>query len=398
MNKHQPFMIKGIQIYAEDHTYEKGYIKVVDGFIKEVGDVKELSSSDSLNFDEVIVPDGYSLLPGMIDIHIHGAAGADTMDATFEAIEKMANALPHEGTTSFLATTMTQTEQAIEKALENVANYMKRSDGNGKAEVLGIHLEGPFINEKRNGAQPAEYITEPSLDLFKRWQEVAEGNIKLVTLAPERPGGIELVKYLKETNAVASIGHSDATYEEVDTAILAGVSHVTHLFNGMNSLHHRKPGVPGAALLRDELYVEIIADGIHVCPEMMDLAYRLKTKDKLILITDSIRAKGLTEGTYDLGGQQVTVTETGATLENGRLAGSVLKMSDALQNMKNVTSCSTRDLIDMTSVNPAKQLNFFDRKGSIAVGKDADLVVINKDQEVMLTYCRGKLAYKKGEK
>jgi N-acetylglucosamine-6-phosphate deacetylase len=382
-------------LYAQEHTYKDGYIKVVNGKIAEIGSTDQLLNTDGYHVIEL--SEEHHVIPGMIDVHIHGAAGADTMDSSIEALHTIANALPKEGTTSFLATTMTQSEDAIEKALKNVGVFMSEEQEAGKAEVIGVHLEGPFISKKRVGAQPVDYVIEPSLSLFKRWQELSKRNIKLVTLAPEENGGLELIHYLKETGVTASIGHSDAIYEQVDEAIKAGASHVTHLFNGMRGLHHREPGVAGAALLRDELIVEVIADGIHVRPEMIALAYKQKTSDRMVLITDAMRAKCLKNGVYDLGGQEVHVDDEQATLSNGTLAGSILKMDDACKNILDFTNCSWESIIKMTAVNPAKQLRVFDRKGSIKKGKDADLVVLDKDFNVMMTFCRGELAYKKGE-
>ncbi|WP_017726075.1 N-acetylglucosamine-6-phosphate deacetylase [Halalkalibacterium ligniniphilum] len=387
--------IKNITLHAEDETYPNGYIKVMDGKIAEIGSASDLSDHD--DHEWMILSPSFHLIPGMIDVHIHGAAGADTMDATAEALQTMANALPKEGTTSFLATTITQSTEAIEQALENAAQFIEEGQSAGEAEVLGIHLEGPFISAKRAGAQPPDHIKNPDLQLFKKWQQLAKGKIKLVTLAPERSGGLALVHYLKETGVTASIGHSDATYQEVEEAIKAGAAHVTHLFNGMRGLHHREPGAAGAALLKDELLVEIIADGIHVIPEMIQLAYKQKTSERLILITDAIRAKCLKNGTYDLGGQEVRVEAGEATLGDGTLAGSMLKMKDAAKNIQSYTNATLSDIIKMTSVNAAKQLNVFDRKGSIAIGKDADFVIVDEAFDVVMTFCRGKLAYERKE-
>jgi N-acetylglucosamine-6-phosphate deacetylase len=386
------FIINNLMVYSEKETYKNGFIKVVDGKIAEVGPVSQYKQDDDAKV--ITLSPDYQVIPGAIDIHIHGASNSDAMDATHDALSTMAKTLPKEGTTSFLATTMTQSTQAIESALLNAGKYIENQTQEN-AEIVGIHLEGPFISPARKGAQPEDYIVDPDVTLFKRWQEMAENQIKLVTLAPEQPNGLDLAAHLRGTGVVASIGHSDATYDQIDEAIQAGTTHVTHLYNGMRGLHHREPGVLGAAYLRDELYVELIADGIHCRPEMIKLAYNQITSERMILITDSLRAKWLEKGTYDLGGQPVNVDETKATLSDGTLAGSILKMNDAIKNTMEYTDCSMTDIIKMTAENPAKQLRIFDRKGSIQVGKDADLVILNDRLDVEMTFCRGNLAFKK---
>jgi N-acetylglucosamine-6-phosphate deacetylase len=396
MNSHdKPILLKGIQIYSEKVKLENGYIKMKDQKIVELGPIEELDQEDP--FEIVEIPSNYKAIPGFIDVHIHGVGGADVMDATKEALDTMTNTLPGEGTTSFLATTMTQSSTEIEKALTNAGDYIKEQQARGKAEILGIHLEGPFVNAKRAGAQPLDHIIDPNLEVFKRWHSLSKENIKLVTMAPEQPGGLEMVRYLKENGIIASIGHSDATYEEVGEAIEAGVNHVTHLFNQMRGLHHREPGVVGAAFLHDELKTEIIADGVHVRPEMVKLAYQQKGNEGVILITDSMRAKCLKNGQYDLGGQDVTVKDGKAVLSDGTLAGSILKLGNAVKNILAYTGCSLEDAIEMVSVNPAKQLKIFDKKGSIAKGKDADIVILDENLDVFMTICRGTLAYTKEE-
>jgi N-acetylglucosamine-6-phosphate deacetylase len=378
-------------IFEERKQIPSGFIRIINSVIEDIGEMSEyVPISDEIVFDV----QGMTVIPGMIDLHIHGTTGSDVMDGEVKALETMCKSLPQEGTTSFLATTITQSDDEITKALRNVAAYMKGCQKSGQSEILGVHLEGPFINPEMAGAQPIEYVITPQIPLFEKWQQIAEGNIKQVTMAPELNGGLELVHYLKQTGVIVSIGHSNATYNQVREATLAGATQITHLFNQMKGLHHREPGVAGAALLTPELYAELIVDGIHVCPEMVHLAFKNKTSEKLILITDSIRAKCLKNGHYDLGGQTVFVQEGKAELANGTLAGSVLKMSHAIKNILGfVQECNLRDIIKMTSYNPAKQLNMLDRKGRICKGKDADLVVLGKEYEVIMTFCRGKLAY-----
>jgi N-acetylglucosamine-6-phosphate deacetylase len=384
-------LIKNLPVYTDERVIKKGFVWIEGEKITKIGHVDDLQievDAEIITFDE-----SHKLVPGMIDLHIHGVAGADTMDATPEALQTIARTLPREGTTSFLATTMTTSIEGIEKAIMNVTDSFDVLNNEGNAEILGIHLEGPFLSPLRAGAQHPENIIEPNVELFKRWQSLANNHIKLVTLAPERNGGMELTSYLKEERVIASIGHSDAVYEEVVKAIEAGVTHATHLYNGMRGIHHREPGVVGSVFLHDEIKAEIIVDGIHNDPKMVKLAYKNKGNEGIILVTDAMRAKCLGAGVYDLGGQEATVDEEKATLQNGSLAGSILKMNDARKKMIQFTNCSIEDTIQMASVNPAKQLNYFDRKGSIAVGKDADLVVLDENNDVEMTFCRGNLVF-----
>ncbi|WCK53546.1 N-acetylglucosamine-6-phosphate deacetylase [Aneurinibacillus sp. Ricciae_BoGa-3] len=385
-----PIIIRGAAVYSEKGIEEAGYILIEDGKIGSIGRgiPEQQSGALVLSF-----PAAYKVVPGMIDLHIHGAAGADVMDASREALKTIAAQLPAEGTTGFLATTMTQTEDAIEKALGAVAGYMANPAGAG-AEVLGVHLEGPFISPKRAGAQPVHLIREMDIGTFDRWQSISGGNIKLVTLAPERQGGLDFTRHLAKQGVVASIGHSDATYAETVKGIEAGITHATHLYNGMRGLHHRDPGVAGAVLLYKAVKAELIADGIHVHPDMVSLTYKNKGSEGLIIITDAMRAKCLGSGTYELGGQEVRVGNGRATLADGTLAGSVLQMRDAVRNTIAYTGCSLEEIVQMTSTNPARQIGVFDRKGSLAEGKDADIVVLNEDNGVVLTLCRGRIAYK----
>jgi len=386
-------IVRGGRIYSEQGVLQDGWLLVERGKIVACGQGEDFPRDGRvLSFPRTV-----TIIPGMIDVHIHGSAGADVMDASKESLETMARALAREGTTAFLATTITQSREAIEKALICTADYIERHQVADGAECLGIHLEGPFVNPKRGGAQPKDHIQNPDIHLMWEWFEKARGKIRLVTLAPELPNGFELVRLLKRIGVIASIGHSDATYEECVEAIGAGASHVTHLFNGMRGLHHREIGVAGAAFLRDELMVELIADGIHVSQEMVNIAKRQVTSDRLILITDAMRAKCLKNGTYDLGGQTVFVEDRKACLEDGTLAGSILKMNEAVRNMRQFTGADWLEIIRMTAENPAKELGVFDRKGSLAPGKDADVVVLGEDGEVLLTLCRGKMAYQKGE-
>ncbi|SFS81030.1 N-acetylglucosamine-6-phosphate deacetylase [Marininema halotolerans] len=391
MTQHEErFLLRDVTVYTEYEAISDGFLIVENGMIKRVGRIEELEREGGIR--TLSLPGCY-LTPGMIDIHIHGAEGADIMDGTLDALTTIAKALPREGTTSFLATTLTQSVDRISQAISNVTSYQQMQPKKGYAEVLGIHLEGPFIAWKRRGAQPIDYIQLPDLQQFNHWQSLAKGSIRIVTLAPEIEGGFNLVKSLKQRGVIVSIGHSDATFSEVEQAIKLGASHITHLYNGMRGLHHREPGVVGAALLHKELMVEVIPDGIHSLPEMVKLALQMKTARGIILITDGMRAKCLPDGTYELGGQTVNVTDRCATLSDGTLAGSVLTMDDGATNMLRYTGCTLLDIVHMTAVNPAKQLGVFHRKGSLASGKDADLNVYNEEGERIATFCKGSLSF-----
>ena len=379
------------EIYTGDKVIENGYIHIANGSIEAVGPMETAPNHIENQFDAK----GKKVVPGFIDVHIHGVGGADTMDASDQAYETMASTLPMEGTTSFLATTATQSIEAIEKALTAIASYRKTNNTPGKAEMVGVHLEGPFLHPDKAGAQHPSFIQEPNIELFQKWRSLSDDSIRLVTLAPERPNGYELVEYLKSNGIIASIGHSDAAYDEVTHAISKGLSHVTHLYNAMRPLHHRDPGVVGAALLHRELTAEIIADGIHVHPKMIQHAIQSKGTDRIVLITDSMRAKCLKNGLYDLGGQEVKVEGRKATLADGTLAGSVLKMKDAVKLIVEDTSFTLEDTIQLTSVNPAKELGLYQRKGSLAPGKDADIVLLDESLDVAVTVCRGEISYKK---
>ena len=376
-------------------------IKIADSIKKTfIGDVflengKIIEVAASIKREADIYVDatgkGWILVPGFIDIHIHGAAGFDVMDGTPAALNGLASALPREGTTSFLATTMTQSDKNIEKALKNASLF--NADAT-QAEMLGIHLEGPFISAVRAGAQPIEHIAPPSISKFEKWQDLSGNRIKLVTVAPEVDQGLAFIEKVTTNNVVASLGHTDATYEITSEAVKAGARHVTHLYNQMSPFHHREPGVVGAALLENSLTAELIVDLIHSAPKSVEFAFRQKGASGIILITDAMRAKGLAPGTYDLGGQDVLVTQNDARLTDGTLAGSILTMENAAKNMKSATDCTLSELVAMTSTNAAKQLGL-SNKGKIESGKDGDLTIIDDEWNVQMTICRGSITYTK---
>lgn len=369
---------------------EEGLVKtnlvIADGKIESIGD-KVIEGLVELPDDKIVVP-------GFIDQHIHGAAGSDAMDGTVEDLSKIACALAKEGTTAFLATTMTQSVENIDKALGSVKEYIE-SDPSEGALVLGVHLEGPFISKDFIGAQPLEYVAEPSVDVFKHYESVSGNHIKLVSMAVEVEGADKLINYLASRGIVASIGHSNAKYADVDAAIKAGASNVTHTYNAQKPIHHREVGTVGSAMLFDELNCEAICDGIHLSAPAVRLLWKNKPADKFTLITDAMRAKHMPDGVSELGGQVVIVKNGEARLENGTLAGSVLTMNKAVSNTMKFLGTDLATTIKYATINPAKNLGVADQMGSIAVGKLANLVVVDKDINVYQTIRNGLVIYNK---
>jgi len=386
-------ILTGPQVYAEQSVLPHTAVVMSEGLIQAITAATQVKNTIA---DEVhYFPENYHLVAGFIDLHVHGVNGQDVMDATPEALGGISKALAAEGTTGFLAATMTAKTQEIENALVAVRDFMDAKHAVKGAAILGVHLEGPFISPKRVGAQRADQILVPDILMFERWQQVTANVIKLVTLAPELSNSVGFIRYLKEKGIIAALGHTDATYAETVTAIAEGLSYATHVFNAMRGIHQREPGAVMAALLSEQVLTELIVDGVHLHPAIVQFILKLKTKEKMILVTDAMRAKCLGDGVYDLGGQDVAVKDGVATLPDGTLAGSTLKMSVAIQNMLRFTQCSLWDVLKMASENPAKALGIFHKKGSISVGKDADVVVLDEKFNVVMTLCSGEVVYHK---
>lgn len=376
--------LKNVTAYVAGKGLVKTDIAFEDGKIVAIGKLD--------NVEPIFDTDGV-VLPGFIDEHIHGAGGADAMDGTEEALQTISEYVAKEGTTGFLATTMTQSPENIGKALKNVKTVREKGEYKG-AEILGVHLEGPFISPKHVGAQPLEYVAKPAPETFDKYNEISGGNIKVVTLAPEVEGGLDLVKHLAKIGVVASIGHTGAKFSDVEAAVAAGATNVTHTYNAQTPLHHREAGVVGAAMLIDELNCEMICDTIHVSVPAIKIFVKNKPHDKFTLITDAMRAKGMPDGLSELGGQQVFVKNGEARLSDGTLAGSVLKMNVAVKNLVEKVGVSFTDAVDFASANPAKNLGLYDERGSIEVGKRADFAVMDKDYNILYTVIGGKVVYK----
>ncbi|MEF3302723.1 N-acetylglucosamine-6-phosphate deacetylase [Paenibacillus sp. GYB003] len=333
---------------------------------------------------------GALLLPGFIDVHVHGGDGHGMMDASPEALDGMSRFHARHGTTAFLATTSTARADRIERALRCAA---ERVGGTPGAELAGIHLEGPYLNEKRRGAQSKEHLRLPQPEEIDAFVEAAGGHMRLVTLAPELEGGLAAVSRLAAGGITVSAGHSDATLREIEAAVQAGLTHTTHHFNGMSPLHHREPGLAGAGLALGELTTELICDGIHVHPAVVKLLFETKGPDKVCLITDAVSPAGLPDGEYG----DVVVSGGEIRLKDGSsLAGSSLTMLQALKNAMRFTGYPLEKLLPSLTSVPARQAKLDRTKGSLAPGKHADFVLLTAGLELIATYVRGAEVYRSG--
>ena len=372
------YVIKSKNIFTEEG--------IVDGYIIINNNIENVQSGSYSGGDSVYDYQNAYILPGFIDIHIHGGYGEDAMDASFEGLKHLSKSLLSEGTTSFLPTTMTQSNENIIQALQNIKNV--HNDEYEGAEILGVHLEGPFISEEKIGAQNPKYVQQPNVEQLKTFQEQSGDLIKIITFAPEKKGAKEMIESFPEI--IFSIGHSAATYEQAEQAVANGARHITHLYNGSSGFQHREPGVVGMALTNDNIHTELIVDGLHAHPASVKLAITAKGNEKFYLITDAMRAKGKPDGVYDLGGQAVTVKDGEARISSGALAGSVLKMNHGLKQLLEYSGKDLSELWRVTSLNQAIALKIDDSKGSIKEGKDADIVILDENFEVISTIKSGK--------
>lgn len=334
------------------------------------------------------------IVPGFIDIHTHGAYGWDTNDATPEGLRTWMKKIPSEGVTGILPTTITQSEQVLTNAVENVARVVE--EGYEGAEILGIHFEGPYLDQVYKGAQPEQYCVVASVEQFKRYQKASNNLIKLVTIATEHDKDFALTHYLVSQGIVVSQGHTGATFEEAMMGIANGAMSMTHVYNGMSAFKHREPGMVGAAYRFRDVYGEIICDGYHSQPAAINLFYHAKGPDHCIMVTDSLMLKGLPAGTQvRFGGNLIELYENGSAhlVGPGNFAGSTLHVNKGLQIVVEKAGVPFQSAINSCTLNPASLLGLQNRKGSIQAGKDADLVVLDDNYDVLATYGRGKLIY-----
>ena len=330
------------------------------------------------------------VVPGFLDIHCHGAFGFDTNDANEEGLRNWTKNIVTEGVTGFLATTITQSEEVLTKAVANVAKVME--DGYEGAEILGIHFEGPYLDMVYKGAQPEQYIVKPTIEQFKHYQEAAKGNIRYITMATETDDDFALTRYLTENGVVVSIGHSAPTYEQAVMAYAHGARSMTHVYNGMPPFKHRVNGLVGAAYRIRTMYGEIICDGNHSTPAALNNYFMSKGPDYSIMVSDALMAKGSPAGSkYIFGGNEIIIYEDGSAhlTSTGGLAGSTLRLNEGLRILVEEAMVPFNYAINACTINPARCLGLDDRKGMIGVGYDADLVVLEPDYKVHQTWCRG---------
>lgn len=374
-------IIQSKKVWIADQ-FTPAQLELEDGIIKEI-----------YPYNEKEVTKDYGdlrILPGFIDIHCHGAYGFDTNDANPEGLRKWAKGIVDEGVTSFLATTLTQSEEVLTNAVSNVAKVVE--EGYEGAEILGIHFEGPYLNKAHKGAQPEEYCVKPNIEQFKRYQKAAHGLIKYITMAVENDEDYALTKYCSQNNVVVSIGHSNATYEQAVQAYAHGARSMTHVYNAMTPFTHRANGLVGGALRIRNMYGEIICDGNHSTLAALNNFFTSKGPDYSIMITDSLMCKGFPVGTkFDFGGQEVVIYPDGSAhlVEASNLAGSTLNVNKGLKILIEDALVPVNYAINACTSNPARCLHVDDRKGTIGVGYDADLVVLDRDYEVVQTYCKG---------
>ncbi|MFC0328589.1 N-acetylglucosamine-6-phosphate deacetylase [Paenibacillus sepulcri] len=381
-------LIRNVRLTGSDEP-TPGNVLIRDG---QITAVDRDTGPGGYKADVEIDGNGQLLIPGMIDVHIHGADGFDMMDGTIRSVEAVSEACARTGCTSFLATSVSSSLESLFGMISSVSRVKGRESG---ARIAGMHIEGPFLNVKRKGMQNEQFLRHPDLDEMKAILQNAGSLIRMVTLAPELPGGLEMVAFLKARGIIVSVAHSDATYEEAKQAFQSGASHVTHCFNGMRPIHHRDPGMIVAAFEENHVSVQAIVDDVHLHPAIVRMLYREKGADKMVLITDALQAMGMGDGTYLFGGHKVTVTQGVAKLEDGTLASSTVTMNMALAKTVRA-GIPLNDAVLMATETPANVLGL-SRKGRIAPGMDADLVLLNEQFKVLWTIIDGKIVYRRSK-
>lgn len=390
-------VLTNAKIVSTTNIIENGFLVIKDNLIAEI---KAGKYEKKDNEDKVIDCQKQTIIPGFIDCHVHGGYGYSFMDGTTESIANFSQMVTREGVTKFCYATVTASVKEIDKVLLTFAWYMKtENNSTNKARIMGAYLEGPFISLEYKGAHTESLICIPDTKLVKAWNKISNNNIKFVVYAAEldpkfNDKNLNFTRTLINNNIIPTLGHSNATFKQVTQAVQQGMTHVTHLYNGMSGYNHRSPGVVPAALYYDEIVTELICDSIHVNFDIMALTYKIKGANKICMITDAMSAKGLPDGDYFLGpvpvikkGNQVVVKDT------GKLAGSIATMIAGFKNLLQVTNNNWQDCVKMASYNSAKQLAIDNITGDLVVGLLADIVVLDKNNDILLTICEGNIVY-----
>ena len=380
-------LIKNCRLLDPPHKEKSVDILIKDKIIERTGEI----DLPEIETDSVINADGRIASPGFIDVHIQGAGGADILDGTKGALQTISKTLSRFGVTGFLATTVVKPDQN-NKHLINIVNNIETDLGGAK--ILGIHLEGPFVSLKKRGGISPDSIYPPSEQSLNEILDVTGSHLKMMTIAPEIKDNLEIIKNLRARNVIASFGHSDATYEQTKEGIRAGINHVTHIFNAMRTLHHRDPGPLPAIFETGSISAQIISDGVHIHKGVVKLLYKILGQDRCICITDGIQAMGLPEGRYFYNGREYESKNGAARYLDDTLIGTSLSVGEIAQRFRKFTDCSLGISLDTITKNPAKLLGIYN-KGSIDVGKDADIAILDYDSSIWLTLVNGKVVYRK---
>ena len=379
-------LVTNCRLYDAEDDKGKISILIEDGIIRNIGDIEGESDCDVLDAQ------GRIAAPGFIDVHIQGAGGADVLDGKHEALEAISKTCVRFGVTSFLATTVYNTDR-------NNGHLALAADCTGRdlggANLIGIHLEGPFIAENKKGMIQSGCICPASVEILDKILDMTAGKLAMMTIAPEVEGNLEVIRRLVDSNIVASFAHSEADYEQTLAGIRAGISHATHLFNAMSGIHHRIPGPLVAIFENEKVTAQLIADGIHLHPSVLKLALDILGPERIVLITDGMQAMGLPDGQYIYNGVEYESKNGAARYKDGTLIGTALGLSELVKRFISFTDCGFDVAVKMVTENPAKVLGIEERKGSIAIGKDADLVLLNNDLSVNTTIVGGKIVFGK---
>lgn len=375
--------IKSRFIFAESGQFEPGIIEIEE---KKIQSIIWDSHNMEVSSDEIIDAEEMYVIPGLVDIHLHGCAGADFCDADFEAYQKIEEYQLNHGITTVFPATMTLPLEKLREIFETAKTYLKQSRG----VISGITMEGPFISENKKGAQPGEYIQKPDIDVYKEMQELCGGQIKQVTVAPEEESALEFILEVSK-EVVVSLAHTEAGYRMAKSAFENGANHVTHLFNGMTPFSHREPGVAGAAFDKKDVYVELICDDVHIHPSMVRAVFRMFGAERICMISDSIRATGMKNGEYTLGGQKVSVQGNVATLAEGTIAGSVCNLYQCLKMAVTKMNIPLEEAILACTKTPAKSLGIDDKCGVLTQGRQADILILDKNLNIRYVIKNGEM-------